>query len=407
MVDDVDAHDQPHRRHPFGEVDVVRTGRRIAGRMIVKQDDRSRRRGNGLTEHLARVHDGGVERPDRDDSDPDQPVLRVEHHDAELFDGTRPVQREKIRRDVLRRAQSGPIVDRRHHGAPAQLDGGQRLRGPYSSDSAETMELVEAHARQAVKAARLLEHRVGELEGVAAARSIAEDERQQLVVTEPRNAEAFELLAWPILGGERFHLYSRFMSRRFPREASVRWILLTLPLLHAACAAPPNKEIGDAQNALKAAQSAGAEQYAKGAYDAASNAYRVANEAVGDGDYRKALDQALESQRHAQEALRLASDLNLRSRDDVQRLITDVATLQALATSRIDAAERAGVPRRTVVDARRSLVQVSGEVQKAGAAIKVQEFAKALPILQAVKARLERTLKSVEAAMPQSAKRSR
>jgi hypothetical protein len=197
------------------------------------------------------------------------------------------------------------------------------------------------------------------------------------------------------------------MSRRFPREASVRWILLTLPLLHAACAAPPNKEIGDAQNALKAAQSAGAEQYAKVAYDAASNAYRVANQAVGDGDYRKALDQALESQRHAQEALRLSSDLNLRSRDDVQLLITDVATLQALATSRIDAAERAGVPRRTVGDARRSLVQVSGDVQKAGAAIKVQEFAKALPILQAVKARLEKTLKSVEAAMPQSAKRPR
>jgi len=73
-------------------------------------------------------------------------------------------------------------------------------------------------------------------------------------------------------------------------------------LLVTACAAPPNREIADAQQALAAAKAAGAERYASDTYRAATEAYRLANEAVGTGDYRLALNRALESRAHAQTA---------------------------------------------------------------------------------------------------------
>ena len=64
MVQDVDAHDITSTDHPCSEDDVVRAWTGIAGRVVVKQDDRSRRCGRGLSEHLARVDDGAVKRPD-------------------------------------------------------------------------------------------------------------------------------------------------------------------------------------------------------------------------------------------------------------------------------------------------------------------------------------------------------
>src|SRR5688572_5406 len=79
-------------------------------------------------------------------------------------------------------------------------------------------------------------------------------------------------------------------------------------LLVTACAAPPNREIADAQQALAAAKAAGAERYASDTYRAATEAYRLANEAVGTGDYRLALNRALESRDHAQRASRTAED---------------------------------------------------------------------------------------------------
>jgi hypothetical protein len=180
-----------------------------------------------------------------------------------------------------------------------------------------------------------------------------------------------------------------------------------LLLLHTSCAAPPNKEIGDALNALKSAKAAGADRFAAESYAAAADAYRLANEAVLDGDYRLALNRALESREHAQTAVRQAADVNIRARSGVHQAMTDVAMLFAQVTSKIQEAERAGTPRGSIANARNALAQVSGSVQEAGTAMNAEEFARAEPILAEVKERLNKTLESLEAGMPQSQRRPR
>ena len=196
------------------------------------------------------------------------------------------------------------------------------------------------------------------------------------------------------------------MSRPSSLEAPLRWLILALPLFFlAACAAPPNKEIGEAQKALQAAKDAGAERYAFESYKAAAESYRVANEAVLNGDYRLALAKALESREHSQIATRDASDENVRAREQANQSFADVAALFGQISTRLEAADRAGAPRRVITDARRTLTQVNDNVQEARAAVKANQFAKAQPILATVKARLEKTLAALEAATPQSSKR--
>jgi Domain of unknown function (DUF4398) len=195
------------------------------------------------------------------------------------------------------------------------------------------------------------------------------------------------------------------MCRWSPQATWIRGLLVTLPLLCSACAAPPNKEIVDAQNALKAAQAAGAAEYAPDEYADAEDAYRRANVAVTAGDYRLALNYALESREHAQNASRQSADGNVRARDEAQRLMADVAGLLARTAALTEEAERANVPPRVVREARQSLAQVNGDVQKAGAAMAQKNYVGARPLLLGVKERLEKTNASVQRVMPQSSKR--
>jgi hypothetical protein len=177
-------------------------------------------------------------------------------------------------------------------------------------------------------------------------------------------------------------------------------ICLLAASVFAACAAPPNKEIGDAQAALAAARAAGAERYAPTTYQAAATAYKLANDAVMAGDYRLALNRALESRDQAQTAARESADEQKRARDETERALLDMATLLSEAGSKADEAERARVPRRVVREARQVLAEVNDDVQKAGTAIKAEDYATAQPLLIAVKARLEKIIATLTAAMP-------
>jgi hypothetical protein len=162
-----------------------------------------------------------------------------------------------------------------------------------------------------------------------------------------------------------------------------------------ACTAPPNREIGDAEEALKAAKAAGAEHYAPESYAQAAEAYRLANEAVLSGDYRLALSRALESREHSQSATRESADVHARTRDEVLRSMTDVATLLARAGAELESAERRRVPRSLVREVRDTLALVDVDVQKASAAIDQQDFASAKGTLTDVKTRLDKALASL------------
>jgi hypothetical protein len=179
-------------------------------------------------------------------------------------------------------------------------------------------------------------------------------------------------------------------------------------LVAAACGAPPNRELADAEEALRVARTAGAERYAPETYTAAAEAYRLANEAVLAGDYRLALNHALESRDQAQSAARESADRHARARDDVHRSMVDVAMLLAEAGALIAQAERVGLSRPMVRDAHEAVAQLSDDVQEAGAAVKAESYAQAEPLLIDVTVQLAEIVGALDAALAaQSQKQGR
>src|SRR5262249_40902955 len=141
------------------------------------------------------------------------------------------------------------------------------------------------------------EQRVGDRERVAAARPVADDQREQLVVAERRHTMTAQLLARPIVGRQVLHLTPslrgaapagdtppsyRLAVGRVPRAQGgrytgpmrrVRRVLISIAFAAAAttaaCADPPEKEMQQAQGAIDAAKAAGADQYAHDEFTAA------------------------------------------------------------------------------------------------------------------------------------------
>jgi hypothetical protein len=169
------------------------------------------------------------------------------------------------------------------------------------------------------------------------------------------------------------------------------WLLVTLVIL-PACAEPPNKEINQAQGAIDAARAAGAERYATDEYRAATDALKQANDAVTHRDYRLALNHALESRERAQSAARDAADSKARLRSEVERTMAAVAARLAQANARVAAVQSSRAPRRNLREAQQLLARVNADVQKAGAAVKDDDYAGAQPALAGVEARITQVL---------------
>jgi hypothetical protein len=176
------------------------------------------------------------------------------------------------------------------------------------------------------------------------------------------------------------------------------WIAATC--LASACAQPPSKEMDQAQGAIDAARAVGAERYAAQEFGAATTALAQSNEAVMQRDYRLALNHALESREHAQNAAREAADARARIRGEVERSMAEIAALLAEATDAISDAEAARVPRAVLRNARETLAQVESAVQKAGAAMKADDYLAAEPLLKGVKEQAEQAIAEIDDARP-------
>ena len=177
------------------------------------------------------------------------------------------------------------------------------------------------------------------------------------------------------------------------------WLLVTLVVL-PACAEPPNKEINQAQGAVDAARAAGAERYAPDEFHAATQALKDANDAVTQRDYRLALNQALESRERAQDAARAAADSKSRLRSEVEQTMATVAGQLAQANARVSAARSGRGARHNLRDAQQLLAQVNADVQKAGAAVKDDDYVEAQRALMGVKDRIAQVLSLLEGAAP-------
>ncbi len=164
-----------------------------------------------------------------------------------------------------------------------------------------------------------------------------------------------------------------------------------LVLLATACTSPPNKEMDQAQGAIDAARAAGADRYAPTEFAAATTALQSATDAVAQGDYRLALNHAIDSREQAQNAARVAADTRAKVRGDVERSIAEVNALIAQVNAWIasPAATRTPRTRRT---AQQVVTASTAEVQKAGSAMQGDDYAGAQKLMTATKERLQKVL---------------
>jgi len=178
------------------------------------------------------------------------------------------------------------------------------------------------------------------------------------------------------------------------------WVVacLVTSLLLSACASPPNTEMDRAQGALDAARAAGAEQYATTELGAATTALKNAHDAVAARDYRLALNYALDSHEHAQNAARDTADAKARMRAEVERAMRDLGMLVADGQAQIAAATRAGVPRHLLTQPASAFEAASATLQKAGEATAGGDYLAASAALEGVKAGIEQARAVVDAA---------
>ena len=189
-----------------------------------------------------------------------------------------------------------------------------------------------------------------------------------------------------------------------------RWLpaaCVLAALVVAACGDPPNKEMDQAQGAIDAARAAGADRYATAEYTAATDALKRSQDAVAQRDYRQALNEALDSREHAQNAAREAADAKAQAGAEVERDMAQIAALIAQANTRLAVATRARVPRRVLDSSRRELAAVDERVQKAGEAMKIGDYLAAKAALQGVKERIDRAVAALGPPAVQSSRRDR
>ncbi len=185
------------------------------------------------------------------------------------------------------------------------------------------------------------------------------------------------------------------MSLRFPAPSC-----LLVVLLASACAGPPNKEMDQAQGAIDAAQAAGADRYATTEYSAATEALSNATAAVAARDHRLALNYALESREHAQNAARGAADAKARVRVEVDRALTEITPLVTEGRARLAAAERARAPSRQLEQSATDLTAAAAHLQEAGEAVAAGDYLRASAALEGVGERVEQALAAIDDAMP-------
>jgi Domain of unknown function (DUF4398) len=154
-----------------------------------------------------------------------------------------------------------------------------------------------------------------------------------------------------------------------------------------------------AQGAIDAARAAGAEEYATTEYSAATEALKNANAAVAARDYRLALNHALESREHAQNAARDAADAKARVRVEVDHAVADITALVSHGRARLAAAERARAPRALLEQRADDLTAAESGLQKAGEAIAASDYLAARATLDGVRERAEAALAALDDAI--------
>jgi len=184
-------------------------------------------------------------------------------------------------------------------------------------------------------------------------------------------------------------------------------LALCVALAGAACGDPPDKELQQAQSAIDAARSAGAEQFARDEFTAAQDALKRANDAVAQRDYRLALNNALDARERAQNAAKEAAEGSRAAREKAERALAESATALANARARLKAAESAHVPAKRLTPARRQIDDGDIALQKARTTFDRGEYAATIDAATRATANLQAAARDLAAAAAPTPRRRR
>jgi len=174
--------------------------------------------------------------------------------------------------------------------------------------------------------------------------------------------------------------------------------VIVATLLATACAEPPSKEMNQAQGAIDAARAAGAEQYAPDQLKAAVEALAQSEVAVTARDYRLALAHALDSRERAQEAAKAAVDARAKASGDAERELAEATALAQQVQARLKAPASAKLPRRTLAAHQKSVAAAMDALQKARAALEMEQYDAVGAAAETVTGRLQAILDALDAA---------
>jgi hypothetical protein len=190
------------------------------------------------------------------------------------------------------------------------------------------------------------------------------------------------------------------------RRCCVCGFVIVISCVMPACGDdPPNKELQQAQLAIDAARTAGADRYAKDEFTESQHALTRAQSAVVARDYRQALNDALDARDRAQTAAKDASDKKARAKADADRAIHNVALAIIDARSKLRSAEGARRAPRLTSALRRDIAEAEKHVQEARTAFERGDYLDTLQRLAAPAARLHGSAALLDAATPPAARR--
>jgi hypothetical protein len=187
-----------------------------------------------------------------------------------------------------------------------------------------------------------------------------------------------------------------------------RLLALIIAVLSASCAEPPHKEMNQAQGAIDAARAAGADKFASAEFIAATDALKRSEDAATAGDYRLALNHAIDSRERAANAAKLAVEGRADARGEAERAIAEVATLLERAQTQLQDPALARLNPRVLRGPRATVAAAEKRVQEARTALKAEDYATVTTATTGAAARLQAALTEIDAAVtPRPATRKR
>ena len=245
---------------------------------------------------------------------------------------------------------------------------------------------------------------VGECQRICAPGAAAHNDSDQFVVAESGGAEAKELFTRAIVRRQAF--YSHAILWLMSGRASVAFgAALLCSFLSTGCATPPTREMDQAQGSIDAARAAGADRFAREQYEAAVKALQNAQNAVAQRDYRLALNYALDGRDRAQRAAKEAATQQAVLRSAAERRLGEVTAALDQARQRLQAAEGARVPRRSLADARAAITKAEASLQKAGTSIQESNYSVSQDQLAESAKNLESAMVEIDTAQKARSKR--